>query len=117
MGLAFQLRQKQKLAASNTVTIRYSTFEDVTKPAKIPYTSLDEVLIKKTKELFKQLYEKRVLIRLVGVRLSNLFNGFEQIDLYSESEEQYSLCRAMDKIRRRFGPDAIKLASGLDLKL
>ena len=117
MELAFELRQKQKLTACITLTIRYSTFEDVTKQASIPYTSLDGVLVKKTKELFKSLYQKRVLIRLVGVRLSNLVNGFEQIDLYTESEEQYSLCQAMDKIRRRFGPEAIKLASGIDLKL
>jgi len=117
MDLAFELRQKQKLTACITLTIRYSTFEDVTKQARIPYTSLDGVLIQKTKELFKQLYQKRVLIRLVGVRLSNLVNGFEQIDLYTESEEQYSLCQAMDKIRRRFGPEAIKLASGIDLNL
>jgi DNA polymerase-4 len=117
MDLAFQLRQKQKLCACVTVTIRYSTFEDVTRQAAIPYTSLDSVLIKKTKELFRELYQKRVLIRLVGVRLSNLVGGFEQIDLYSESEEQYSLCQAMDKIRKRFGPQSIKLASGIDLNL
>ncbi len=117
MKLAFDLRQKHKLTACITLTIRYSTFEDVTKQARIPYTSLDHVLIKKTKELFKELYQKRILIRLVGVRFTNLDNGFEQIDLYSESEEQYSLCQAMDKIRRRFGSDAISLASGLNLKL
>jgi DNA polymerase-4 len=117
MDLAFELRQKHKLTAVITVTIRYSTFEDVTKQAKIPYTSLDGVLMKKTKELFKDLYQKRTLIRLVGVRFSNLVNGFEQIDLYTESEEQYSLCQAMDKIRKRFGPHAITLASGLDLNL
>jgi len=117
MDLAFELRQKKKLAACVTVTVRYSTFEDVTKQATIPYTSLDAVLIKKTKELFKQVYEKRILIRLVGVKLSNLVNGFEQIDLYTESEEQYSLCQALDKIRRRFGPQSIKLASGINLNL
>jgi DNA polymerase-4 len=117
MGLAFELREKKKQTACITVTVRYSTFEDVTKQARIPYTALDGVLIKKTKELFKQVYQKRLLIRLVGVRLSNLVSGFEQIDLYSESEEQYSLCQAMDKIRRRFGPHAIKLASGIDLNL
>jgi len=117
MDLAFELRQKQKLTACIMVTIRYSTFEDVTKQATIPYTSLDSVLIKKTKELFKEVYAKRVLLRLVGVRLSNLVNGFEQIDLYTESEEQYSLCQALDKIRRRFGPQSIKLASGIDLNL
>jgi DNA polymerase-4 len=117
MDLAFDLRQQKKQTACITVTIRYSTFETVTKQARIPYTALDSVLISKTKELFKQLFQKRLLIRLVGVRLSNLVSGFEQIDLYSESEEQYSLCQAMDKIRRRFGPGSIKLASGIDLNL
>lgn len=117
MELAFDLRQQKKQTACITVTIRYSTFETVTKQARIPYTALDGVLIIKTKELFKQLFQKRLLIRLVGVRLSNLVSGFEQIDLYSESEEQYSLCQAMDKIRRRFGPGSIKLASGIDLNL
>jgi DNA polymerase-4 len=117
MNLAFELRQKKKQTACITVTVRYSTREDVTKQASIPYTALDGTLIKKTKELFKQAYQKRLLIRLVGVRLSNLVNGFEQIDLYTASEEQYSLCQAMDKIRRRFGPHSIKLASGMDLNL
>jgi len=117
MDLAFELRQKKKQTACITVTVRYSTREDVTKQASIPYTALDGTLIKKTKELFKQAYQKRLLIRLVGVRLSNLVNGFEQIDLYTASEEQYSLCQAMDKIRRRFGPHSIKLASGMDLNL
>ncbi|RYY20133.1 MAG: hypothetical protein EOO04_20605 [Chitinophagaceae bacterium] len=117
MELAFELRQKKKQTACVTVTVRYSTREDVTKQATIPYTALDGPLIKKVKELFKAAYQKRLLIRLVGVRLSNLVNGFEQIDLYAESEEQYSLCQAMDKIRRRFGPDSIKLASGININL
>lgn len=117
MDLAFELRQKQKLCACITLTIRYATFEDVTKQASIPYTALDKVLISKAKELFRDVYQKRMLLRLVGVRLSSLVNGFEQIHLYTESEEQYSLCQAMDKIRRRFGPHAIKLASGIDLNL
>jgi len=117
MELAFELRQKKKQTACVTVTVRYSTREDVTKQATIPYTSLDGPLIKKVKELFKLAYQKRLLIRLVGVRLSSLVSGFEQIDLYAESEEQYSLCQAMDKIRRRYGPDSIKLASGINLNL
>ncbi|MBB5638184.1 DNA polymerase-4 [Pedobacter cryoconitis] len=117
MDLGFELRQKKKIAACITVTIRYSNFEDVTKQATISYTSMDAVLIRKAKELFKQLYQKRMLIRLVGVRLSNLVNGFEQIDLYENSQEQYNLCQAMDKIRQRFGGKAITMASVLDLKL
>ena len=117
MDLAFQLRQKGKLAACITVTIRYSNFEDVTKQAAIPYTSLDSILMQKAKELFKQVYQKRMLIRLVGVRLSNLVGGFEQMDLYSSSQEQYSLCQALDKIRNRFGEKSISLAGCMNLNL
>ncbi|WGQ08776.1 DNA polymerase IV [Pedobacter gandavensis] len=117
MDLAFDLRQKKKLTACITVTIRYANFEDVTKQITISYTSLDSVLIAKAKELFRQLYQKRMLLRLVGVRLSNLVTGHEQIDLYSESQEQYSLYQALDKIRNRFGDKAIKLASTLNIDL
>lgn len=117
MDIAFQLREKKKLAACITVTIRYSNFEDVTRQASIPYTSLDSTFIQKAKELFKQVYTKRMLLRLVGVRLSNLVSGFEQIDMYSESHEQYSLVQAMDRIRKRFGEKAVTMASVLDINL
>jgi DNA polymerase-4 len=117
MGLAFELRQKRKLTACITVTIRYSDFEDVTKQASIPYTSLDSVLIQKAKELFKQVYQKRMLLRLVGVRLSNLVSGYEQMNLYSTSEEHYTLCQALDKIRRRYGQKSISLASTMGINL
>lgn len=117
MDLAFELRQKKKLTACMTVTIRYSNFEDVTRQAAISYTSMDAVLIRKAKDLFQQLYQKRMLIRLVGVRLSGLVNGFEQIDLYDASQEQYNLCQAMDKIRQRFGQKSITMASALNLNL
>lgn len=117
MDIAFQLRQKQKLTACITITIRYSNFEDVTKQTTIPYTSLDSVLIEKAKELFRQVYQKRMLLRLIGVRFSNLVSGFEQIDLYSESNEQYALVQAMDKIRKRFGQTAVTRASILDIDI
>ncbi|WP_113653234.1 DNA polymerase IV [Pedobacter namyangjuensis] len=117
MDLGFELREKQKLTACVTVTIRYSNFETVTKQAMIPYTSLDKVLLLKTKELFKSLYAKRMLLRLVGVRFSHLVSGFEQMDMYSSSKQAYSLCQAMDRIRRRFGQDSIALASTLNLNM
>lgn len=116
MDVAFQLREKQKLTSCITVTLRYANFETVTRQAAISYTSLDSTLITKAQELFRQLYTKRMMIRLVGVRLSNLISGFEQIDLYSQSQEQYSLIQAMDKIRKRFGQNAVTRASIMDIK-
>lgn len=117
MDLSFQLREKKKLTACVTVTIRYANFETETRQVAIGYTSLDSVLIATAKDLFKKMYNRRMLLRLIGVRLSNLVSGFEQIDLYSESTEQYSLVQALDKIRRRFGQGAVTRAAVLDIKL
>lgn len=117
MDVAFQLREKKKLTACVTVTIRYANFETETRQVAIGYTSLDSVLIATAKELFKKMYNRRMLLRLIGVRLSNLVSGFEQIDLYSESTEQYSLVQALDKIRRRFGQTAVTRAAVMDIKL
>lgn len=117
MDLAFQLREKKKLAACVTVTIRYANFETESRQTAIGYSSLDSVLIATAKDLFKKMYNRRMSLRLIGVRLSNLVAGFEQIDLYSESTEQYSLVQALDKIRRRFGQGAVTRAAVLDIKL
>jgi DNA polymerase-4 len=115
--LCFQLRAQRKLTACITITIRYSNFETHTQQAKIPYTTLDSFLISKAKELFDKLYNRRMLLRLVGVKLSQLVSGHEQINLYSASEEQYKLYQAMDRIRNRFGEKAVKLASTINIKL
>ncbi|WP_379091646.1 DNA polymerase IV [Pedobacter sp. UC225_65] len=111
--LAFELRQKQKLTACITVTIRYANFETVTQQAKIPYTSIDSTLIAKAKELFDKVYIKRMLLRLVGVKLSHLVSGHEQISLYGPSEKIYNLYQSMDKMRNRYGADAVRLATVL----
>lgn len=115
--LCFQLRAQRKLTACITITIRYSNFETHTQQTKIPYTTLDSFLICKAKELFDKLYNRRMLLRLVGVKLSQLVSGHEQINLYTASEEQYKLYQAMDRIRNRFGEKAVKLASTINIKL
>ena len=115
--LCFQLRAQRKLTACITITIRYSNFETHTQQAKIPYTTLDSFLIDKAKELFDKLYNRRMLLRLVGVKFSQLVSGHEQINLYSASEEQYKLYQAMDRIRNPFGERAVKLASTINIKL
>ncbi|GGI25594.1 DNA polymerase IV [Pedobacter mendelii] len=106
-NLTFDLRSQQKLTACITVTIRYSNFETVTQQARIPYTALDSFLILKAHDLFKKLYSKRMLLRLIGVKLSHLVSGFEQIGLYHTSEEEYDLYQAMDKVRQHYGVESV----------
>jgi DNA polymerase-4 len=114
--LAFQLRTEEKLTSCVTVKIRYSDFNTYTMQAKIPYTSLDHVLRKKVKELFEKLFQKRLLIRLIGIRFSHLVQGNYQFDMFDDTAEQLNLYQAMDKLRKRFGIEAVQSAAGMDVK-
>lgn len=112
-GLAFELRQKQKMTACVTVKIRYSNFDTHTLQKRISYTSFDHLLKEVAKSLFAQLYNRRMLIRLVGVRLSQLISGTYQMNLFEDSPEMISLYRSLDVIRKRYGKHAIHSASAI----
>jgi DNA polymerase-4 len=114
--LAFQLREEEKLTSCVTIKVRYSDFNTYTMQMRIPYTALDNVLIEKTSELFDKLYQKRMLIRLIGVRFSHLIQGTYQFELFNDMTEHIQLYQAMDKMRRRFGNDAVMRAAGLGIK-
>jgi DNA polymerase-4 len=114
--LAYQLREEQQLTSCVTIKVRYSDFNTYTMQMRIPYTALDNVLIEKAQELFDKLYNKRMLIRLIGVRFSHLIQGTYQFELFNDMTEHIQLYQAMDKLRRRFGTDAVMRAAGLGIK-
>lgn len=105
--LSFDLRKGQKLTACVTVKIRYSNFDTHTQQKKIPYTSFDHTILQVVKELFKKLYQRRMMIRLIGVRLSNLVHGTQQLNLFEDTPEMVNLYLAMDRIRKRYGKYSI----------
>lgn len=111
--LAFKMRKHQKLASVVTVKIRYTNYDTHTLQKKIAYTSFDHLLIGTARELFHRLYERRMLIRLIGVKLGGLINGVQQLDLFDDNEKMIKLYLQMDKIRVRFGSSAIRRASGI----
>ncbi|MBO6496956.1 MAG: DNA polymerase IV [Roseivirga sp.] len=115
-NLAFQLRRGLKLTACVTVKVRYSDFNTYTLQSRIPYTSADHVLIPKTLELFNKLYNKRLLVRLIGVRFSHLVEGGLQINLFEDNEEIINLYHAMDKIRDKHGDRSVLRAYGMEAK-
>jgi DNA polymerase IV len=115
-NLAYQLRKGDKVSACITVKVRYSDFNTHTLQAKIPYTSADHIIIAKSLELFNKLYQRRLLIRLIGVRLSDLVSGGFQMNLFEDSEEMANLYQAMDRLRNRYGNDAVKRANGLEVR-
>jgi DNA polymerase IV len=113
--VAFQLRGQKKLTSCVTVKIRYSNFDTETKQIHIPYTSSDHILLRTVQELFDKLYSRRMLIRLVGVRLSNLVQGNHQINLFDDTEEDINLYEAMDYIKHKHGVEKLIRATTMDV--
>ena len=112
-NLAFQLRRGGKLTACVTVKLRYSDFNTYSRQLRIPYTSADHILIPRVMDLFERLYDRRLLVRLIGVRFSHLVPGNYQIDLFDDTQEALNLYAAMDRIRERFGDKSVLRASGM----
>jgi len=105
--LAYELRSSTKLTSCISVKIRYTDFDTHTKQKKIYYTACDHQLIEYALQLFDKLYQRRVLIRLVGVKLSGLANGNYQMNLFEQSEKMANLYNAIDKMKNRFGNNSI----------
>ena len=113
--LCYDLRKSGFCACCITVKIRYSNFDTFTKQLNIQMSTSDLVMIKHVIELFNRLYERRILIRLVGVRFNKLVRGTEQLNLFDGGSKMAPLYLAMDRIRDRYGTHAIGRALNIDL--
>jgi DNA polymerase-4 len=106
-GLAFELRKEGFLCGCVTVKLRYSNFDTETKQVHLPYTSADHVLMEVAESLLQKVYQRRMLVRLIGVRLSDLVHGTYQVGLFEDPKRTVQLYQAMDKIRMKYGKDSV----------
>lgn len=115
-NLAYQLRRGNKLTACVTFKIRYSDFQTYTQQQRIPYSAMDHTIIPVVLDLFKKLYHRRLLVRLIGVKFSHLVEGGHQVNLFEDNEKQLHLSMAIDKMRERYGDRAVIAAAGMEAK-
>ena len=108
--IAFELRAQEKLTSCVTVKIRYSNFDTHTLQKSVPYTAFDHILIPLVKELFDRLYQRRMLIRHIGVRLSSLVSGNPQLNMFEDSSGMISLYQALDRVRNKYGQKIVRRA-------
>jgi DNA polymerase-4 len=115
-NLAFQLRRTNKVTGCIAVKIRYADFQTKTLQKKLPYGAADHIIIPLILELFDKLYQRRVRIRLIGVRFSDLVTGAHQMNLFEEDSKYADLYRALDQIKKRYGNRSVIRAMGLEAK-
>jgi len=112
-SVGFELRKQDKLTGCMTVKLRYSNFDTVVRQKTIDYTNADHLLLATAQGLFEKLYDRRMLIRLLGVRLTRLVPGNYQIKLYEDTQESIRLYQSIDSIKRQFGERGVMRAAGV----
>jgi DNA polymerase-4 len=112
-SIGFDLRRQDKLTGCVTVKIRYSNFDTVVRQKTIDHTNADHILLQTAQELFDKLYDRRLLIRLLGVRFTRLVPGNYQIKLYEDTQEMIRLYQSIDSIKRRYGEQSLLRAVGV----
>ncbi|MDP5200340.1 DNA polymerase IV [Flavobacterium sp. DG2-3] len=114
--LSYQLRSEAWLASAVKVKIRYANFDTETKQCRVQHTSADHILAKIVLDLFDKLYQRRMRLRLIGVTFSGLVRGTYQIDIFNDTEEMLALYQAMDRMKNRYGFDAVMRCAGASFK-
>ena len=114
--LAYELRHGKRVCSNISIRLRYSDFQTVSKQKSIPYTAADHTLIAHANGIFDTLYSRRVRIRLVGVRLGDLAGGGHQIDLFNDDDRIIDLYQAMDKMKARYGANAVRRSVASEVK-
>jgi len=115
-NLGYELRKQEKLAGTLSVKVRFADFETHTKESRIAYSSADHLLLEKARQLLKSLIERRQLVRLVGMKVSGLVGGSQQLFLFDDAEKYSQLYTRMDRLKGKFGENIVMRASGIHLK-
>ncbi len=111
-----RVRRENYMGRTVTVTLRYASFDTITRSVTIFYTNSTEDIYNASRKLLYSNWDGKTPLRLLGVSLSNLVKEFDQVSLFDNEKKKRKLNRVMDEIKDRFGDDAIFRAKLLDDK-
>jgi len=105
--LGRQLRERKCLCTRISVKIRYADFNTFSRERKLEPTGNDGRMEQEAYALLSALYDRRLGVRLIGMRLGGLVPGAPQLDLFDLDTRNLQLLGALDRIRKRFGDAAL----------
>ena len=111
--IAFQLRSENRLTGCITVKLKYTDFTTYTAQKSIAYANQDHIILSTVRDLFTKVHTRRLLIRLIGVRFTDLIPGNYQINLFDDSQEKIKMYQAIDSIKKQFGEKYVLKAAGI----
>ncbi|HKT13628.1 MAG TPA: DNA polymerase IV [Terriglobia bacterium] len=115
--VAGRLREHRLFARTVGLKLRNHRFKTVTRDTTLDEpTHFDSVIFEEVLQMLSAAWDGKEKIRLIGVRTSNLGTSMFQPGLF-ESEKHQKLDRVLsvaDRVRGRYGFEALQLARSLD---
>lgn len=111
-----RLREAGLSSRTLTLTIRYAGFQTYTRSKTVPEpVRLDADIFTIFLELFREHRDPKRRVRLLGVALSGLSHGAEQLDLLEADrrEKLRKLTKATDQLRDKFGFGSVQFGGSL----
>jgi DNA polymerase-4 len=115
--VAQRLRDHGLFARTVGLKLRFAPFKTLTRDATLDEpTNLDSVIFSNVLRLLANAWSGKQKIRLVGVRSSNLERAVFQRSLIeaAQHEKLDKVLKAADKVREKFGFDAVQLARSVE---
>jgi len=112
------LREYRKQARTIGLRVRYVDSFSEHQTVRLTRPTNDErELLAAAMELFGKLFTRRVAVRLVGVSVTNLEPDRRQNELFDrDANRRWYLNREMDRVRGRYGWNAVFYGKGLELR-
>ncbi|HDP99976.1 MAG TPA: DNA polymerase IV [bacterium] len=114
--IGLQLRRNNLTARKMILEIAYADHRQASAQTwLLAGTNLDHELFTASRELLDKILTRRIRVRRIAVRFFQLRPRSAQLSLFDEQrldEAAQKLNQAMDKIREKFGQDAVKFARG-----
>ena len=103
--VARRLRKKGISGSTVRIKVRLADFSTFTRQEHLPSpTNLESIIFEKAMALFHTFWKPGQPIRLLGVGVSDLEEGWHQMALFEpKQEKEIRLHQAMDEIREKFG--------------
>jgi DNA polymerase-4 len=110
-----RLRRANLRGTTVKLKLRWADFTTLTRQVTLPQpTDQDNAIYTAAQQLFEQAWPAGKSVRLIGVGVSGLRQPAQQLGLWEPpSEKGQRLQDALDRVRERFGQEAIKRASDL----
>lgn len=108
--VGFRLRQQGLMARTVSLKVRFADFTTIIRNSTLPKPiHLSEAVYHEVFHLFESIDTAERLIRLLGVGVSQLISAQQlQGDLFGENNRDERITQAVDRLKNRYGTDAIK---------